>query len=174
MLFMRPKEVIHEEQPWISVGAAHKPDRWQRPFAPANSVSTLLIFLFTYTATSKLFENKGFVAVLQRLPLVERGAGAIAVLLPVAELFIVLLLIFERTRLKGLYASLLLLSVFTGYLLYMVLYVPGLPCSCGGVIGRMGWRTHIIFNLIFIGLTLAAIRSNRHDKGLGRWNRRSG
>jgi hypothetical protein len=33
-----------------------------------------------------------------------------------------------------------------------------LPCSCGGAISRMGWREHIVFNVVFVGLTVLAIR----------------
>lgn len=124
-------------------------------------VSLLLIFLFSYTACSKLIDSKRFVGVLEHVPLIEWGAGVVALLLPLAELLIVLLLLFERTRLAGLYASLFLLMVFTGYLVYMVLEVPHLPCSCGGVISKMGWRQHIGFNVVFIGVIVMGIRRRR-------------
>lgn len=122
-------------------------------------ISLLLIFLFAYTASSKLIDSKSLVAVLRQVPLIERGASVVAVLLPLAELLIALLLIFERTRLLGLYASSILLVVFTGYLLYTVLFVPKLPCSCGGVVGWMSWRQHLVFNLFLIGVTVVGIRS---------------
>jgi hypothetical protein len=124
-------------------------------------ISILLIFLFVYTACSKLTDSKGFVAVLQKVPLIGRGAGVVAILLPLAELLIALLLLFEGSRLTGLYASLVLLFVFTVYLVFMVLVVPHLPCSCGGVIGKMSWKQHIVFNVVCIGLTVVGIRSMR-------------
>jgi hypothetical protein len=122
-------------------------------------ISILLIFLFAYTGSSKLLDSKGFAAVLSKIPLIGRGAGIVAILLPLAELLIVLLLLFERTRLVGLYASLVLLSIFTVYLVYMVLAVPKLPCSCGGVISTMSWKQHIVFNAVFIGLTVIGVRN---------------
>lgn len=122
-------------------------------------ISILLVFVFAYTASSKLMDSKGFVAVLRDVPLIGRGAGVMAILLPLAELFIALLLIFERTRLFGLWSSLLLLVLFTGYLGYMILAMPHLPCSCGGVISAMTWRQHLVFNCVLIGLTVAGIRS---------------
>jgi hypothetical protein len=125
-------------------------------------ISLLLIFLFAYTACSKLIDSKAFATVLGSVPLIERGAGIVAILLPLAELLIVLLLLFERTRLVGLYASMILLLVFTVYLVYMVLMVPHLPCSCGGVISRMSWKQHVVFNLFFIGLTMIGIRSMKY------------
>jgi hypothetical protein len=122
-------------------------------------ISILLIFLFAYTGSSKLLDSKGFAAVLSKIPLIGRGAGIVAILLPLAELLIVLLLLFERTRLMGLYASLVLLSIFTVYLVYMVLAVPKLPCSCGGVISTMSWKQHIVFNAVFIGLAVIGVRN---------------
>jgi hypothetical protein len=124
-------------------------------------ISILLIFLFAYTGSSKLLDSKGFAAVLSKIPLIGRGAGIVAILLPLAELLIALLLLFERTRLIGLYASLVLLSIFTVYLVYMVLAVPKLPCSCGGVIGTMSWKQHIVFNAVFVGVTVIGIRNMR-------------
>lgn len=126
-------------------------------------ISLLLVFVFAYTAGSKLMDSKGFVAVLEQVPLIERGAGVTAILLPLAELFIALLLIFEKTRLFGLWASLLLLVLFTAYLAYMILAMPHLPCSCGGVISKMSWRQHLVFNGVLIGLTVVGIRSVRHS-----------
>jgi hypothetical protein len=124
-------------------------------------ISLLLIFLFAYTASSKLIDSKAFASMLEEVPLIGRGAGVVAILLPLAELLIALLLLFERTRLMGLYSSLILLFVFTVYLVYMIAVVPQLPCSCGGVISSMSWRQHIVFNLVFIGLTVIGIRSMR-------------
>lgn len=127
-------------------------------------ISLLLIFLFAYTASSKLIDSKAFATVLEQVPFIGWGAGVIAILLPLAELLIVLLLLFERTRLRGLYASLVLLSLFTVYLMYMVTFVPHLPCSCGGVIGKMSWRQHIVFNMMFVALTIISIRNIRKRK----------
>ena len=124
-------------------------------------ISILLVFVFAYTASSKLIDSKSFVAVLRQVPLIGRGAGIVAILLPLAELWIALLLIFERTRLFGLYASLALILVFTGCLVYMILVVPHLPCSCGGVISKMSWKQHVVFNYVLIWLTVMGIRSMR-------------
>jgi hypothetical protein len=121
-------------------------------------IALLLIFLFTYTGSSKLLDSRSFAAVLLKFPFIGRGAGVLAILLPLAELVIALLLLFKSTRLAGLYASVVLLSVFTIFLVWMVLSVVQLPCSCGGAISRMGWREHIVFNVVFVGLTVLAIR----------------
>jgi hypothetical protein len=126
-------------------------------------ITLLLIFLFAYTGSSKLLDGKAFAAVLEQVPFIARGAGIIAILLPLAELSIALLLLFTGTRLAGLYASLLLLSVFTVYLVYMVLFVPDLPCSCGGVISKMSWRQHVVFNAVFVVLTVIGVRNVKRE-----------
>jgi hypothetical protein len=121
-------------------------------------ISIILVFVFAYTASSKLMDSKSFVAVLRDVPLIGRGAGVVAILLPLAELLIALLLIFERTRLYGLWASLFLLVLFTGYLGYMILLMPHLPCSSRGVIGSMSWSVHLVFMGVVFGLTVVGIR----------------
>jgi putative oxidoreductase len=119
--------------------------------------SSLLILLYSYTAISKLIGYEVFEANLSRSPLMGPGANTIAWLLPAAELIVVLLLFFETTRKAGLYASLFLLVLFTSYLLYMILFVDDLPCSCGGVLSKMSWQQHTWFNLFFIVLNVLAL-----------------
>jgi hypothetical protein len=121
-------------------------------------ISSLLIFLFGYTAISKLLSIDRFEAVLGQSPLISSGAALLAWQIPLAELAIVLLLIFSSTRKMGLWVSAILLSFFTIYLFYMVLFSPHLPCSCGGVISSMSWPVHIGFNVVCIAITVAGIR----------------
>ena len=121
-------------------------------------ISSLLILLFCYTALSKLFSVAHFEAVLEQSPLISSGAALLAWQVPLTELCIVLLLFFPHTRVAGLYGSLLLLGLFTIYLVYMVLFSQHLPCSCGGVISSMSWPVHIGFNGVCIGATVVAIR----------------
>ena len=120
-------------------------------------ITSLLILLFAYTAISKLLGYRSFTRTLTESPLIHNGAGTIGWLLPATELIVVLLLFFERTRKAGLYASLFLLLLFTLYLLYMVLFVADLPCSCGGVFNKMSWQQHIFFNLFFILLNVLGL-----------------
>ena len=120
--------------------------------------SSLLILLFAYTSISKYLNIGSFRFVLHESPLIHKGAGVIAWLLPAAELLIVLLLIIPKFRITGLKISLVALVLFTSYLIYMVLFAEHLPCSCGGVISKMSWGQHIIFNLFFIGIAFVGIK----------------
>lgn len=120
-------------------------------------ISSLLILLFVYAAMSKLLEYPLFVAQLHTHPYLKLFAGLLAWMVPAAEIITSILLIFALTRLTGLYASALLLIVFTTYLALMLLTDKNLPCSCGGVISGMSWRQHVVFNLFFIALSITGI-----------------
>jgi hypothetical protein len=46
----------------------------------------------------------------------------------------------------------------------MILSFAKLPCQCGGVISKMSWKEHVVFNAFFIvvnGLALKRVRSER-------------
>jgi uncharacterized membrane protein (DUF485 family) len=127
----------------------------------------LLILLFAYTAFSKLIEFGKFRVVLKGAPLIGNYAMFLGALIPAAELMVVLLLIMPPTKKTGLTAATGLLTMFTVYLVFMVLTDPHLPCSCGGgVIQRLSWKQHIAFNAFFIGLGITGIyyqRKEEHD-----------
>ena len=120
-------------------------------------ISSLLILLFVYTATSKLLDYNSFKHVLVKSPLIGDVAGIIALALPITEAVVSLLLFIPPTRLWGLYGSFALMSVFTLYLAYMILFTPNLPCSCGGVLRQMTWNQHLVFNIFFLLLSLTGV-----------------
>lgn len=132
--------------------------RGDRYWLIADTISALLLLLFLYTALSKLAGYKVFAVALKDIPLIGRYASLIAWLLPVSELLIAILLFFSKTRLAGLFVSFIALLVFSGYLLYMIMYVPHLPCNCGGVLNSLSWKQHIIFNAFFLLINILGIR----------------
>lgn len=115
-------------------------------------VCGLLILLFVYAAMSKIFAYEEFRMQLSRAPWLTPYAVAIAWLVPAAELVISGLLAVSALRVYGLYASWMLLLLFTLYIAGMLLTQANLPCSCGGVISRLSWPQHLVFNLIFMAL----------------------
>lgn len=126
-------------------------------------IASLFVLLFVYTALSKWLSLESFRAVIAQSPLVGRYPGVIAWLLPAVELWVAGLLLFNGSRRLGLYASLALMILFTGYILFMLLVAPQLPCSCGGVLQVLSWRAHIFFNLCWILLALSAIYLDRNQ-----------
>ena len=117
----------------------------------------LLIFLFTYTGVSKLIDHEVFEAAILRSPIIKLQATIISWLIPVIELLIVVMLLLPQYRKAGLLFSLLLLTVFNAYIGYMILFIPDLPCSCGGVLKELSWSNHLLFNSFFILITLISL-----------------
>jgi hypothetical protein len=120
-------------------------------------ISFLLILLFGYAAVSKLLEYETFKVQLSNSPFISQFAGILAWALPIAEIFLVLTLVFTRMRLLGMYISLFLMTMFTAYIYAMLKYSYYIPCSCGGVLSKMSWSTHLLFNILFVALSVAGI-----------------
>jgi uncharacterized membrane protein YphA (DoxX/SURF4 family) len=125
---------------------------------------SLLILLFIYAAFSKLFDYKTFQQQLKASALLHPFFPILAWAVPLIEIGISLMLIIDRTRLLGLYASLLILLLFTIYIIIMLFSVSHLPCSCGGIIKKLSWRQHIAFNSAFIFLTALTIQLLKKQK----------
>lgn len=131
------------------------------------SIIFLLVVLWTYAAFSKLFTYEAFRFQLLGHKLLMNYAALVAWLVPAIELGIVLLLLIPKTRMAGFYTSAALLLVFTVYIIYMFNFYPHKPCSCGGVISKLSWKQHIVFNLFFLLINIIAIilskKTNRTD-----------
>jgi hypothetical protein len=108
-----------------------------------------------------LLDYTSFRQVLSRSPLIGDKAAVLALALPIIEGLVSALLFIPWTRLWGLYGSLILMSAFTLYLVYMISFTPHLPCSCGGVLKQMTWNQHLIFNIIFLLLSLTGVLLQR-------------
>ena len=119
-----------------------------------DGIAYLFIVLFMYTAASKFMDPKSFASVLNKSPLMAGYGSIFAFTIPSVELMVSISLSIAASRKLGLYASLILMTLFTLYLVFMVFSGSKLPCHCGGVISTMSWQDHIWFNL---GFTLFAI-----------------
>lgn len=121
------------------------------------AICYLYAFLFTYAAVSKILDYHDFRIKLGQSPLLSAFAGYVAIGVPAVELVIVLMLLFPRWRISGLYASFCLMIAFTTYIFIILNYSSYIPCSCGGILQDLGWTEHMIFNLVFIFLALIAL-----------------
>jgi len=119
--------------------------------------SLLLAILFVYTAVSKLNHLDLFQWRLERMPYISTYATLISWAVPFLELVIAGLLWFRRYQVMAFYASLILLGLFTSYIIVVLTYSDSIPCSCGGVISALGWRDHILLNISFMVLALLGI-----------------
>jgi putative oxidoreductase len=128
----------------------------------------ILIILFTYTAFSKLFEQNLFVSQMQRAPvlLMKIFAPVLGWLLPATELVIVAGLMIDRFQIKALKVAFILFALFEFYIVLMLISGLHLPCSCGGVIGKMTWKQHVPFNLFFMIASLYSIHLKGQEKNI--------
>lgn len=120
-------------------------------------IATLFIFLFAYAAVSKLIDYQQFRVQLGQSPMLTSFAGIVAWSIPTIEILISGLLIFDRTRLVGLYGSLALMTMFSAYIVAITNFSEYVPCSCGGILQKMNWHQHLIFNVAFLLLVLMGI-----------------
>lgn len=118
----------------------------------------LLIILWGTTAASKLGNLEEFKSELAKQVFSENLAAFLLIAVPVSELVAAALLAFSKTRLYGLIISLILISAFTLYIaLILAGYFSKVPCSCGGVLKLLGWKSHLIFNLVFTAITITTL-----------------
>jgi putative oxidoreductase len=138
-----------------------------KPATIIEIIAALFILLFLYTALNKSFQISSTVDVLKKTPIFSGIAETTAWSVVIIEYIVAFLLFLPSVRKAGLYGSLLLMSGFTIYIIYMKVFVPNLPCSCGGVISAMTWNQHLLFNIFCTLLALTGILlSSRHYQKL--------
>ena len=115
------------------------------------------IILFVYAAVSKLTDFENFQVQVAQSPLLSAFATFIAYVTVIGELVIALMLCFTKSRLLGLYLFLGFMTAFTVYIYLILNYSPFVPCSCGGVLEKMGWWEHLWFNGVICLMTIAYI-----------------
>lgn len=120
-------------------------------------ITYLFVLLWLYAATNKLMDFQKFEVQIGQSPILTDYAIIIAWIIPTVEIVISIMLVFRRTLLAGLYASFGLMLMFTIYIIIILNFAERVPCSCGGILEKMGWTEHLIFNISFVILGLAAI-----------------
>lgn len=124
----------------------------------------LYVIVFVFAGLTKLMEGDQFFNNLNNSPILPEMVWLLYIIswaVPTLEIMIALLIAIPRTRLKGLYAALGLMIVFTMYVAGIVFISPYTPCSCGGIITLLSWQEHLLFNIGMIVLALIAIRFHR-------------
>ncbi len=122
-----------------------------------NTIACLFILLFSYAAVSKILDYENFSIQLSSFPYLPDTIKYFAWLVPSSEFAIIVLLLLPRYRLTGFYVAILLLMIFTVYLFMVIMYAPHIPCSCGGILQRLSWNAHIIFNSCWILLGVTGV-----------------
>lgn len=120
-------------------------------------ISIAYILLFVYAAVSKLMDFSNFQIQIGQSPLLSSFAGPVSYGVPITEIGLAFLLVLPKYRLLGLYGSFFLMTMFTTYIFIILNFSSFVPCSCGGILEKMGWTEHFIFNVSFVLLAAIAI-----------------
>ena len=135
--------------------------RWMKKSTLVEIIVILYMSMFLYTAFSKWSDYTMTREQMALMPLLTPVAHIIVWLLPATEIAITLLILIHQTRKIGLYLATILMILFTLYIIYMMLFYPHLPCSCGGFLTELSWPGHLVFNGVFILLGILAIRMQK-------------
>jgi uncharacterized membrane protein YphA (DoxX/SURF4 family) len=119
-------------------------------------ISLLLIILFVYSAVNKLMDVEKFQVQIGKSPLLTHISWLVAWCVPFIEIVISILLAIPRFRLTGLFGAFSLMTIFTTYIIIILNFSDHVPCACGGVLEKLGWTEHLIFNIVFMALSLTA------------------
>lgn len=128
-------------------------------------ISQILILLFLYTSVMKLSSPTQFLMAMRQVSILKPFSEILTIAIPTIEILLCILLISKKRKL-GLFLSTVLLTIFTIYVSYMLIFIPKLPCSCGGIIQHMTWHQHLYFNISMTFLSALAfylIRSNSNQ-----------
>lgn len=118
----------------------------------------LYIILFVYASLNKFLDFNNFQVQLGQSPVLTAYADWISWGIPIIELIIAGLFIFSKYTLLAFYVSFSLMIMFTTYIIVILNFSDFIPCSCGGVLEKLSWTDHIIFNLVFIAIAVVGIQ----------------
>ena len=122
-----------------------------------SSICYLYVILFVYAAVSKLLDFENFMAQLGQSPLLSPFADYVSIAVIFIELSIAVLLSIPKLRYFALWSAVALMIMFTTYIIIILNFSSFVPCSCGGILEKLGWTEHLIFNTVFIVLGVVAI-----------------
>jgi len=122
-----------------------------------NIICYALALVLLYAAASKLLEYDKFLITMGQSAMLTPYASILAWLIPLIEICLTILLVFECLRLEGLYGSLAILTMFTTYIYIIQRYAENIPCSCGGLLEKMDWEAHFVLNIFLVVLNIIGI-----------------
>lgn len=116
----------------------------------------LFIVILSRTAIVKILDFKNFQLQLAQSPLLGTTAEMMSYTIIFTELLIVVLLCFHRTRSLGFILSIMLITVFTTYIGYVLLIIENPPCICIGMFEKSSWKENLSYTIILLGIGLTA------------------
>ncbi|MVZ63764.1 MauE/DoxX family redox-associated membrane protein [Sphingobacterium humi] len=137
-------------------------------------IAALLIAMFAYASFMQLLHHHVFTGDINNQVFPNSTTPYLVWLIPMMGLLTAALLISKRTRKAGFYMSAGLLTIYTGYIILVLMKAfRYTPCSCAGVVEGFTWWEHFYFNLAFLVLSFAGIGLQRkisNDNKQPDWN----
>jgi uncharacterized membrane protein YphA (DoxX/SURF4 family) len=122
-----------------------------------NVIAVMLIILFVHAGLIKWMDYTTFKTQLSAYPLLSPFAGVIAWLFPAIEMATAMLLVPARTRTLGLAASLALMTILSGYIVFLLNAAADVPCACQALLGFTSWPAQLKFNMVFMLIALLGL-----------------
>lgn len=118
----------------------------------------IIVAIFAYIATIKLVKFEEFRLAIRAQPLAMWLKSFLIIAVPTALLLAIVLMAIPKLKKIGLFTSLGLLLIFSGYIsLILFNYYGTIPCSCAGISHEWSWTKQLYFNLSLIVVTLITI-----------------
>lgn len=123
----------------------------------ADIIVLFFMVLFVYTGVAKITETNLLTDKLSYSPILGPFAGVVDWSFSIGEILLAIVLFIPRLRLKALYTTLGLMSLFTSYVVALLFIDDHLSCSCGGIIEELSLKQHVLFNSACVILSAIAI-----------------
>src|SRR5690606_284058 len=119
------------------------------------SIQLFLMVFWLYVGVEKLWDLQGFHSALLRQPFPDSWAGTLYWSLPIIELGIGLLFVFQQLTRLAFFFSALLLLLFSVYIAFGIagLYAER-PCGCASVLKGLTWEWHLVVTLALFSLSI--------------------
>lgn len=121
----------------------------------------ILAIAFWYAAINKIWSAERlneFKTSLRQFPLIGIYAGILVYLLPLVEILIGFAIVYRPIQKMGLLAYLIIIIIFTLYIIYLEISGAHLPCPCGGLSKYLTWEQHIGINILLIYVSFKILK----------------
>lgn len=130
-----------------------------------------LLCLWIYVGSKKVFTYSEFRASMIKQPFADQYGIVLSYMLPVLELSIGILFIFERAKTLGLWLTILLMLIFSVYITLALLDTWGsIPCDCI-LEFPISWKAHLWINGVITIASIAGLMLDRKIKNPSRLTR---
>ena len=117
-------------------------------------ITVFFVILLSYALIIKAGTFGNFRTQLEQVPGIQQFGKILAYSIIILQSLTIFLLCYQRSRLWGLWITFVMVTVFTGYIGFILLDSSNLPCTCIGLFEKMTWKDNLVLN---IGLMITAL-----------------